>query len=397
VSATGTRPDVLVSTDWVAQHLGDESIRLVEVDVDTTAYESGHIPGAIGFNWQTQLQHRVRRDIISREEFEQLLSESGISNDHTVILYGDNNNWFAAYAFWLFSIYGHEKLYLMDGGRKKWLAEGRPLTTEVPQYPHIQYRAKEPNVSLRAYSAQVMQAINNPQVALVDVRSPQEFTGEVIAPPGMTETAQRGGHIPGAVNIPWAQAVNEDGTFKTVDELRALYASKGVTPDKEVIAYCRIGERSSHTWFVLRHLLGYPHVRNYDGSWTEWGNLVGAPIERDQPALQTLADAPCPDVKRSSASPPTARCLPVASLPKRVRVSERLRFLQHQPRRPGCLAPFFRATVSKPIPTSSDATEAGSGMGAMGADGLPPPRNASKPRAKSSGSSKMNSPSPADR
>jgi len=294
VSATGTRPDVLVSTDWVAQHLSDESIRLVEVDVDTTAYESGHIPGAIGFNWQTQLQHRVRRDIITREEFEQLLSESGISNDHMVILYGDNNNWFAAYAFWLFSIYGHEKLYLMDGGRKKWVSEGRPLTTEVPQYPRTQYRAKEPNVSLRAYSAQVMQAINNPQVALVDVRSPQEFTGEVIAPPGMTETAQRGGHIPGAVNIPWAQAVNEDGTFKTVDELRALYASKGVTPDKEVIAYCRIGERSSHTWFVLRHLLGYPHVRNYDGSWTEWGNLVGAPIERDQPALQTQAEAPCP-------------------------------------------------------------------------------------------------------
>jgi len=294
VSATGTRPDVLVSTDWVAQHLSDESIRLVEVDVDTTAYESGHIPGAIGFNWQTQLQHRVRRDIITREEFEQLLSESGISNDHTVILYGDNNNWFAAYAFWLFSIYGHEKLYLMDGGRKKWLAEGRPLTTDVPRYPRTRYQAEEPDWTLRAYSAQVMQAIGNPQVALVDVRSPQEFTGEVIAPPGMTETAQRGGHIPGAVNIPWAQAVNEDGTFKTVDELRALYASKGVTPDKEVIAYCRIGERSSHTWFVLRHLLGYPHVRNYDGSWTEWGNLVGAPIERDQPALQTQAEAPCP-------------------------------------------------------------------------------------------------------
>jgi len=294
VSATGTRPDVLVSTDWVAQHLSDESIRLVEVDVDTTAYESGHIPGAIGFNWQTQLQHRVRRDIISREEFEQLLSESGISNDHTVILYGDNNNWFAAYAFWLFSIYGHEKLYLMDGGRKKWLAEGRPLTTDVPRYPRTRYQAEEPDWTLRAYSAQVMQAIGNPQVALVDVRSPQEFTGEVIAPSGMTETAQRGGHIPGAVNIPWAQAVNEDGTFKTVDELRALYASKGVTPDKEVIAYCRIGERSSHTWFVLRHLLGYPHVRNYDGSWTEWGNLVGAPIERDQPALQTQAEAPCP-------------------------------------------------------------------------------------------------------
>jgi Rhodanese-related sulfurtransferase len=294
MSAPIPHPEVLVSTNWVAEHLGDESIRLVEVDVDTTAYESGHIPGAIGFNWQTQLQHRVRRDIITREEFEQLLSESGISNDHTVILYGDNNNWFAAYAFWLFSIYGHEKLYLMDGGRKKWLAEGRPLTTDVPRYPRTRYQAEEPDWTLRAYSAQVMQAIGNPQVALVDVRSPQEFTGEVIAPPGMTETAQRGGHIPGAVNIPWAQAVNEDGTFKSVHELRALYASKGVTPDKEVIAYCRIGERSSHTWFVLRHLLGYPHVRNYDGSWTEWGNLVGAPIERDQPALQTQAEAPCP-------------------------------------------------------------------------------------------------------
>jgi thiosulfate/3-mercaptopyruvate sulfurtransferase len=294
VSATGTRPDVLVSTDWVAQHLSDESIRLVEVDVDTTAYESGHIPGAIGFNWQTQLQHRVRRDIITREEFEQLLSESGISNDHMVILYGDNNNWFAAYAFWLFSIYGHEKLYLMDGGRKKWVSEGRPLTTEVPRYPRTRYQAKEPDWTLRAYSAQVMQAIGNPQVALVDVRSPQEFTGEVIAPPGMTETAQRGGHIPGAVNIPWAQAVNEDGTFKTVDELRALYTSKGVTPDKEVIAYCRIGERSSHTWFVLRHLLGYPQVRNYDGSWTEWGNLVGAPIERGEQVSPSSAEAPCP-------------------------------------------------------------------------------------------------------
>jgi len=286
--------NVLVSTEWVQQHLGDPDIRLVEVDVDTTAYDSGHIPGAIGFNWQTQLQHQVRRDIITREEFEQLLGESGIGNEHTVVLYGDNNNWFAAYAFWLFTIYGHEKLYLMDGGRKKWVAENRPLTTERPNYARTQYRAKEPNLHLRAFSTQVMQALNNPRVALVDVRSPQEFTGEVIAPPGMTETAQRGGHIPGAVNIPWSQAVNEDGTFKSADELRALYAGKGVTPDKQVIAYCRIGERSSHTWFVLRYLLGYPDVRNYDGSWTEWGNLVGAPIERELPTVTASTEAPCP-------------------------------------------------------------------------------------------------------
>jgi thiosulfate/3-mercaptopyruvate sulfurtransferase len=294
MSATTTHPDVLVSTEWVQQHLNAPSIRLVEVDVDTTAYDSGHIPGAIGFNWQTQLQHQVRRDIITREEFEQLLSESGIGNEHTVVLYGDNNNWFAAYAFWLFRIYGHEKLYLMDGGRKKWVAENRPLTAERPSYPRTQYRAKEPDLSIRAFSTQVMQSLSNPRVALVDVRSPQEFTGEVIAPPGMTETAQRGGHIPGAVNIPWSQAVNEDGTFKSEEELRALYAGKGVTPDKQVIAYCRIGERSSHTWFVLRYLLGYPDVRNYDGSWTEWGNLVGAPIERESPTVKASAEAPCP-------------------------------------------------------------------------------------------------------
>ncbi len=290
--ATGR--DVLVSTDWVRQHLNDPAIRLVEVDVDTTAYDSGHIPGAIGFNWQSQLQHPVRRDIISREEFEQLLSDSGIGNEHTVVLYGDNNNWFAAYAFWLFTIYGHDKLYLMDGGRKKWLAENRPLTTERPQYARTQYRANEPNLTIRAFSSQVMQALQNPQFALVDVRSPQEFTGEVIAPPGMSETAQRAGHIPGAVNIPWAQAVNEDGTFRSEEALRALYCGKGVTPDKHVIAYCRIGERSSHTWFVLKVLLGYPDVRNYDGSWTEWGNLVGAPIEKEAVISRPATEAPCP-------------------------------------------------------------------------------------------------------
>lgn len=288
------RQDVLVSTDWVQEHLNDPNVRLVEVDVDTTAYDSGHIPGAIGFNWQTQLQHQVRRDIISREEFEDLLSESGIANEHTVVLYGDNNNWFAAYAFWLFTIYGHEKLYLMDGGRKKWLAEGRPLTTERPNYPRTQYRAKEPDLSIRAFSAQILPNLHSDEYVLVDVRSPQEFTGEVIAPPGMTETAQRGGHIPGAVNIPWSQAVNEDGTFKSVEALRALYETHGITPDKHVIAYCRIGERSSHTWFVLRYLLGYPDVRNYDGSWTEWGNLVGAPIERETATTKASSEAPCP-------------------------------------------------------------------------------------------------------
>lgn len=289
-----TRQDVLVSTDWVQEHLNTPNIRLVEVDVDTTAYDSGHIPGAISFNWQTQLQHQVRRDIPTREEFEALLSETGIGNDHTVVLYGDNNNWFAAYAFWLFTIYGHEKLYLMDGGRKKWLIENRPLTTELPSYPRTQYRAKEPDLSIRAFSAQILPNLHNDEYVLVDVRSPQEFTGEVIAPAGMTETAQRGGHIPGAVNIPWSQAVNEDGTFKSVEALKSLYESRGVTSDKHVIAYCRIGERSSHTWFVLRYLLGYPEVRNYDGSWTEWGNLVGVPIERQTATTRASAEAPCP-------------------------------------------------------------------------------------------------------
>ncbi|MFN7019329.1 MAG: sulfurtransferase, partial [Fimbriimonadales bacterium] len=217
-------------------------------------------------------------------------------NTHTIVLYGDNNNWFAAYAFWVLKIYGHEDVRMMDGGRKKWLAEGRPITTEVPHYPPTTYHAKEPDLSLRAFYPQVLESLNRPEVALVDVRSPQEFTGELIAPPGLTETAQRGGHIPGARNIPWVQAVREDGTFKPVEELRALYEAHGITPDKQVVAYCRIGERSSHTWFVLKYLLGYPNVRNYDGSWTEWGNIVGAPIERET-ATQShggTSTAPCP-------------------------------------------------------------------------------------------------------
>ncbi|MEN3000751.1 MAG: sulfurtransferase [Armatimonadota bacterium] len=288
--------EVLVSTEWVQQHLNDPAIRIVEVDVDTTAYEQGHIPGALAFNWQTQLQDPIRRDIVSKSDLERLLSELGIANDHLIVLYGDNNNWFAAYAFWLLQLYGHERLALMDGGRKKWLAEGRPITTEVPRYPRTDYRAKDPDLSLRAFYPQVRESLGRPDVALVDVRSPQEYTGEILAPPGLLETAQRGGHIPGARNIPWAMAVREDGTFKSPDELRQLYVPQGITPDKEVITYCRIGERSSHTWFVLKHLLGYPKVRNYDGSWTEWGNIVGAPIEREVPTTVHggSQNAPCP-------------------------------------------------------------------------------------------------------
>ncbi|MCS7300553.1 MAG: sulfurtransferase [Fimbriimonadales bacterium] len=288
--------EVLVSTDWVQEHLNDPSIRLIEVDVDTTAYEQAHIPGAIGLNWQTQLQDPVRRDIPSKEQLEATLGRLGVSDAHTIVLYGDNNNWFAAYAFWVLKIYGHEDVRMMDGGRKKWLAEGRPVTTEIPHYEPTVYRAKEPDFSLRAFYPQVLESLNRAEFALVDVRSPQEYTGELIAPPGLMETAQRGGHIPGARNIPWAQAVREDGTFKSPDELRALYEAQGITPDKQVIAYCRIGERSSHTWFVLKYLLGYPNVRNYDGSWTEWGNLVGAPIERETPTQVHggAQAAPCP-------------------------------------------------------------------------------------------------------
>ncbi len=273
-------PEVLVSTDWVAEHLNDPNIRVVEVDVDTTAYETGHIPGAVGWNWTTQLNDPVRRDIASKEQFEELMASSGIDNHTTVVLYGDNNNWFAAYAFWLLKIYGHEDVKLMNGGRKKWVDEGRPLTTEVPRPERKVYRAEEPDLRLRAFLQDVLQRLQRPDVALVDVRSPQEFTGEIVAPPGLPETAQRAGHIPGAKNIPWGQVVREDGTFKSYEELKALYEGVGVTPDKEVITYCRIGERSSHTWFVLKYLLGYPKVRNYDGSWTEWGNVVGLPIER---------------------------------------------------------------------------------------------------------------------
>jgi len=273
-------PEVLVSTDWVAQHRQDPNVRLVEVDVDTAAYEEGHIPGAIAWAWNTQLCDTVRRDILSKEQFEELMRQSGVSNDTTLVLYGDNNNWFAAWAFWQAKIYGHRDVRLMNGGRKKWLAEGRELSFEVPSVPRTDYRASEPDLSLRAFLDEVRQAMEKGSATLVDVRSPAEFTGEILAPPGLPETCQRGGHIPGARNIPWGKACNEDGTFKSADELRELYASEGIDGSKPVIAYCRIGERSSHTWFVLRYLLGLDNVKNYDGSWTEWGNLVGAPVER---------------------------------------------------------------------------------------------------------------------
>ena len=273
-------PETVVSTEWVAAHQDDPHVRLVEVDVDTTAYEQGHIPGAVALNWKTELQDQVTRDIVSKARLEELLSNLGITPDTTIVLYGDNNNWFGAYAFWLLKVYGHRDVRVMNGGRKKWLDEGRAVTTETPSYPKTQYVAHEPDLSIRIYRDDVRALLGQDGYALVDVRSPAEFTGEILAPPGLPETAQRGGHIPGAKNIPWSQAVQEDGTFKPVDQLRALYEGKGITGDKNVVAYCRIGERSSHTWFVLKYLLGYENVRNYDGSWTEWGSVIGAPIEK---------------------------------------------------------------------------------------------------------------------
>jgi len=280
--ASYAQPDVLVTTDWVKENLGKQGIKLVEIDVDTKAYDAGHIPGAIGFNWQTQLQDQVTRDIISKEAFEKLVGAAGISPNDIVVIYGDNNNWFAAYGFWLFKIYGHKDVRLMNGGRVKWLNEpDKPLITEKPQVTPTSYKVEKVDTSLRALLPDVMQASKGRSENLVDVRSPDEFSGKVIAPPGMTETAQRGGHIPGAKSIPWSTAVNQDGTFKSPDELRSIYVDqKGVDPGRDTIAYCRIGERSSHTWFVLKYLLGIKNVRNYDGSWTEYGNLVAAPIEK---------------------------------------------------------------------------------------------------------------------
>jgi thiosulfate/3-mercaptopyruvate sulfurtransferase len=274
--------EVLVETDWVKANLGKPGVKLVEIDVDTKAYDAGHIPGAVGFNWQTQLQDTVRRDILGRDAFEKLVGGAGISPGDTVVLYGDNNNWFAAYGFWLFKIYGHKDVRLMNGGRVKWLNEkDKPLTTEVLRVTPVSYQAVAANLDLRAMLPQVFEAQKGGNWNLVDVRSPDEFTGKVIAPPGMAENAQRGGHIPGARSIPWSNAVGSDGRFKPADELRSIYlGQKGVDPKKDTIAYCRIGERSSHTWFVLKYLLGLNNVRNYDGSWTEYGNMVGAPIEK---------------------------------------------------------------------------------------------------------------------
>ena len=274
-------PEYLVDADWVEAHLNDPKVRLMEVDVDTKAYDQGHIPGAVGVNWQKELQDQVVRAPLSKEALKRLMSASGVSNDTTIVLYGDNNNWFAAWALWILKYYGHKDVRLLDGGRVKWLADKREITTDVPSYPATQYQVQATDEDIRAYRDQIIRELGGANIALVDVRSPGEYSGELLAPANIPqEGAQRGGHIPGAANIPWAQAVREDGTFKSADELRTLYGNKGVTPDKEVIAYCRIGERSSHTWFVLNALLGYPNVRNYDGSWTEWGSLIGAPIEK---------------------------------------------------------------------------------------------------------------------
>jgi thiosulfate/3-mercaptopyruvate sulfurtransferase len=273
-------PEALVSTDWVANHAKDSGVRLVQVDVETGAYDKGHIDGASGWSWTSQLCDTVRRDIIPKDAFERLMAESGIGNETTVVLYGDNNNWFAAWALWQLKVYGHKDVRLMNGGMKKWNEEGRPTTTAKPNISHATYKAKEPDLSIRAFLPEVTKAVANRAVELVDVRSPQEFSGELLAPPGLPETCQRGGHIPGARNIPWAKTCNDDGTFKNVDDLKQIYNGANITGKKPVIAYCRIGERSSHSWFVLKYLLGYNDVKNYDGSWTEWGNLVGAPVEK---------------------------------------------------------------------------------------------------------------------
>jgi thiosulfate/3-mercaptopyruvate sulfurtransferase len=276
-------PAALVSTDWVAQHQNDPKVRLIEVDVDTSAYEQGHIPGAMGVNWSTELEDTIRRDIPTKENWDKLLSRAGVSADTKIVFYGDNNNWFAAFAYWVAKMYGHQDVVLMNGGRKKWELENRPITKDAPSITPTSYTSKGLDQSFRALYNDVRDYVGVPSgKALVDVRSPAEYSGEIVAPPGLPETAQRCGHIPGAANIPWGQAANEDGTFKSADELKALYEGKGITPEKDVVAYCRIGERSSHTWFVLKELLGYGKVRNYDGSWTEWGSVIGAPI--DNPA-----------------------------------------------------------------------------------------------------------------
>ena len=274
-------PESIVTTNWVSEHGSDANVRLVEVDVDTAAYDAGHIAGAVGWNWKSELQQTLSRDLVSKEGMEQLLGSAGIDNGTTVVLYGDNNNWFAAWAFWQMKYYGHDDVKLMNGGRAKWEAEGKPLTTDAANHGSKSYTAKAANEDIRAYRDQVLSKVNASSIILVDVRAPAEYSGELLAPEALPqEGAQRGGHIPSAANVPWGQAVAEDGTFKSADDLQALYGGKGIDGSKETIAYCRIGERSSHTWFVLTQLLGHTDVRNYDGSWTEWGSIVGAPIER---------------------------------------------------------------------------------------------------------------------
>jgi thiosulfate/3-mercaptopyruvate sulfurtransferase len=276
-----SRSDVLVDADWVEAHLDDPKVVLVEVDEDVSAYDKGHIQGAVRVDWKQDLQDPIRRDFVNKEQFEALLSSRGIANDDTVVLYGGNNNWFAAYAYWYFKLYGHADIKLLDGGRKKWELDSRSVTDEVPTRPTTSYTATGPRTDIRAFRDEVIAAIGNQN--LVDVRSPDEFSGKILAPAHLPqEQSQVGGHIPGAKNIPWSKAANDDGTFRSDDELKTLYGDAGVdvSGDSEVIAYCRIGERSSHTWFALQELLGYPNVKNYDGSWTEYGSLVGVPVEK---------------------------------------------------------------------------------------------------------------------
>jgi thiosulfate/3-mercaptopyruvate sulfurtransferase len=275
-------PETLVETNWVNDHLKDNSLRIIEVDYDPTAnYNLGHIPGAVLIDWMKDMNDPVNRDILSKQQLQEVLGKAGVTSETKLVLYGDFNNWFAAFVYWIFNYYGIQNVVLMNGGRKKWLGEDRPVTRDTPSYARTTFTVKTTNENLRTYLDYVKQSVKRPNKVLVDVRSPAEFTGQVTAPPEYpNEHAQRGGHIPGAVNIPWSQAVKEDGTFKSVEELAKLYQSKGVTADKEVITYCRIGERSSFTWFVLKYLLGYPNVKNYDGSWTEWGNMVRNTIEK---------------------------------------------------------------------------------------------------------------------
>ena len=277
-------PEVIVDTKWVEDNIQDPNVRIAEVDYDPKSnYMLGHVPGAVLFDWKQDINDPLTRNVLGKQECQNLLQNAGINDDTILVLYGDFNNWFAAFAFWVFKYYGYKDVRLMNGGRKKWLQEDRPLTKDIPQqYPKGNFKASGPDNKIRVFLNYVKESLNTKDRKLVDVRSPKEFTGEILAPPEYpTEHAQRGGHIPGAVNIPWGQAVNDnDGTFKSVEELKKLYEAKDITPDKEIIAYCRIGERSSHTWFVLKYLLGYPNVKNYDGSWTEWGNMIANEIER---------------------------------------------------------------------------------------------------------------------